>query len=180
VNWNIKCVWASVCNPIGTKLVFISLTFTSKVNKRLFIMKKNRPVTLLLFGYSMLFAVLLTATSCSKKYVFSNSAIVPAAEGSVKVKKDKNKNYGIKLGVRHLAPAENLVESRNTYVLWANTTNNGIKNLGQLRNSTGLFSKTLRSELTTATPFEPRSFFITAENKADINYPDGQVILKTN
>ncbi|SEI41008.1 hypothetical protein SAMN04487995_0480 [Dyadobacter koreensis] len=143
-------------------------------------MKKNiKSAASNLYGYSLLFAILLTINSCSKKYVFESSAIVPAAEGTIKVKKDKNENYGIKLAVRNLAPAENLVETRSTYVLWANTSGNGTKNLGQLKNSTGLFSKALRSELVTATPFEPRSFFITAENKADINYPDGQVILKT-
>ncbi|TKT90414.1 hypothetical protein FDK13_21955 [Dyadobacter frigoris] len=105
--------------------------------------------------------------------------MVPAAEGSVKYKKDKNDNYAINLSIKHLSAPERLVESRNTYVLWANTENNGIKNLGQLKSSSGLFSKALKSELKTATPFEPKSFFITAENKADISYPDGQVVLKT-
>ena len=131
------------------------------------------------FNYSVLFATMFFFTSCSKKFVFSDSAIVPAAEGTIKLKKDNNDNYGVKLSVKNLAPADKLVESRNTYVLWANTKGNGIKNLGQLKNDSGLFSKALKSELNTATPFKPESFFITAENKADINYPDGQVILKT-
>lgn len=128
---------------------------------------------------STLLALIIIFSSCSKKYVFDKSAIVPAATGTVKVKKDKNDNFGVNLTVRNLAPADNLVESRQTYVLWANTSGNGVKNLGQLKNSSGLFSKALKSELSTATPFEPRSFFITAENKADINYPDGQVVLKS-
>lgn len=132
------------------------------------------------FNYAVLLAMILFFTGCGKKFVFNNSAIVPAAEGSIKMKKDKNENYAVKLSVKNLAPADNLIESRNTYVLWANTKGNGIKNLGQLKNETGLFSKGLKSELNTATPFEPESFFITAENKADISYPDGQVILKTN
>ncbi|MCF2443609.1 hypothetical protein L0657_06530 [Dyadobacter sp. CY345] len=140
-------------------------------------MKKSFTSVLLNFLLPILMVFIIT--SCSKKFVFNNSAIVPAAEGSIKMKKDKNDNYGVKLSVKNLAPANDLVESRNTYVLWANTRNNGIKNLGQVKNETGLFSKALKSELNTATPFEPQSFFITAENKADINYPDGQVILKT-
>ena len=130
-------------------------------------------------SHSVLFAMILTCASCGKKFVFDNSAIVPAATGTIKVKKDKNDNYEVRLAVRDLAPADKLVESRNTYVLWSNTTRNGTKNLGQLKNASGIFSKALRSELNTATPFEPESFFITAENKADINYPDGQVIMKT-
>ncbi len=139
----------------------------------------TKPAASNLFRYSLLFILLMTFSSCSKKFVFSNSAIVPAATGTIKLKKDKNDNYGVKLSVRNLAPADNLIEARNTYVLWANTKGNGIKNLGQLKNETGIFSKALKSELNTATPFQPESFFITAENRADINYPDGQVILKT-
>lgn len=139
----------------------------------------KNPLPPIFLHYSILFAMMLFFTSCSKKFTFNESAIVPAAQGTIKVKKDKNDNYGVKLAVRNLAPAEKLVESRNTYVLWANTSGNGIKNLGQLKNASGLFSKALKSELNTATPFEPESFFITAENKADINYPDGQVVLRT-
>ncbi|TDE15190.1 hypothetical protein [Dyadobacter psychrotolerans] len=141
--------------------------------------KMINPSAPILFRYLLLFVMLIAFSSCSKKFIFTESAIVPAANGTIKVKKDKNENYQVDLTVTNLAPADKLVESRNTYVLWANTSGNGTKNLGQLKNVKRLFSKTLRSELKTATPFEPESFFITAENKADINYPDGQVVLKT-
>lgn len=142
-------------------------------------MKMTKPAASTLFLYSLLFILLITFSACSKKFVFDNSAIVPAAAGTIKLKKDKNDNYEVKLSVRNLAPADNLIEARNTYVLWANTKGNGIKNLGQLKNEKSIFSKALKSELNTATPFQPESFFITAENRADINYPDGQVILRT-
>jgi len=99
----------------------------------------TKPAASNLFRYSLLFILLMTFSSCSKKFVFSNSAIVPAATGTIKLKKDKNDNYGVKLSVRNLAPADNLIEARNTYVLWANTKGNGIKNLGQLKNETGIF-----------------------------------------
>lgn len=121
---------------------------------------------------------LLTISSCSRKFNFTESVIVPAAKGSVKFKKDKNENYAINLIVRDLAEPGRLIESRNTYVVWANT-NNGVKNLGQLKNASGLFSKKLKSELKTTTPFKPDGFFITAENKADITLPGGQVVLTT-
>lgn len=122
----------------------------------------------------------LAASACSRKLVFKDSAIVPAAQGSVKVKKDKNDNYAVDLSIRHLSPPERLVESRNTYVLWADTEKNGIKNLGQLKSKHGIFSKGLKSDLETVTIFEPRDFFITAERAADIPYPEGQVVLTTN
>ena len=119
-------------------------------------------------------------SACSRKLSFKESAIVPAALGSVKYKKDKNENYAIDLSVRHLSPPERLVESRNTYVVWVKTERNGLKNLGQLKTSGGLFSKALKSDLETVTTFEPRGFFITAERSADIGYPEGQVILTTD
>lgn len=133
----------------------------------------------LLLGVSF-FLIIIGMPACSKKLSFNQSAIVPAAQGNVKYKKDKNKNYAINLSVRHLSPPERLVESRNTYVVWINTERNGIKNIGQLKTSGGLFSKGLKSDLETVSIFEPRGFFITAERAADINYPEGQVILTTD
>lgn len=119
-------------------------------------------------------------TACSRKLTFRESAVVPAAQGNVKFKKDKNENYAIDLSVRHLSPPERLVESRDTYVVWSKTERNGLKNLGQLKSTRGLFRKELKSELETVTTFEPRGFFITAERAADIGYPEGQVILTTD
>lgn len=129
------------------------------------------------------FSILLMVSgisACSRKLSFKESAIVPAAQGTVKYKKDKNENYAIDLSVRHLSPPDRLVESRNTYVVWAKTERNGLKNLGQLKSSSGLFSKELKSDLETVTTFEPRGFFITAERAGDIGYPEGQVVLTTD
>ncbi len=128
----------------------------------------------------MVLLIICCMSTCTRKLSFRESAIVPAAQGNVKFKKDKNKNYAIDLSVRHLSPPERLVESRDTYVVWAKTERNGLKNLGQLRSRRGLFSKQLKSELETVTTFEPRGFFITAERAADIGYPEGQVVLTTD
>lgn len=130
--------------------------------------------------YISVLMVVCLITSCSRKLTFKESAIVPAAQGSVKYNKDKNGNYAIRLSVRHLAPPDRLVESQNTYVVWLKTERNGLKNLGQLQSSHGLVTKQLKSELRTVTTFEPRGFFISAERRADIGYPEGQVILKTD
>ena len=71
--------------------------------------------------------------------MFSTSSVVPAAEGSVKVKKDGNNNYKIDLSVTHLAEAKRHTPPRETYVVWMETEKNGRKNIGQLRMSSGLF-----------------------------------------
>ncbi len=118
--------------------------------------------------------------SCSKKMMFASSSVVPAAEGSVKYKKDKNNNYHIDLKVLHLANSNQLTPARSTYVVWMETQNNGVKNLGQLKSSGSLLSSTLKGSLSAVTPFELKSFFVTAEDNSNISYPGTEVVLKTN
>lgn len=118
--------------------------------------------------------------SCSKKMVFASSSVVPAAEGSVKYKKGKNNNYHIDLKVLHLANSNKLTPARATYVVWMETESNGTKNLGQLKSSGSLLSSTLKGSLSAVTAFQPKSFFITAEDNSNISYPGGEVVLKTN
>jgi ribosomal protein S9 len=129
--------------------------------------------------FILLFVVFCLVSSCSKKLKFSTSAIVPAAEGSVKINKDKNENYALSLNVRHLSAPDRLVEPRSLYVVWIYTNDRGVLNMGQLKSGHGLFSKALTSSLKTVTTFEPVDVFITAENEANITYPKGQVVLTT-
>ena len=122
---------------------------------------------------------ILSASSCARRMTFATSRIAPSAEGSVKIKKDKNDNYAIQLKVRHLADPKRLDPPRKTYIVWMETRRNGTKNIGNLSTSSGLFSKTLKSSLNTVSPYKPSGFFITAENAESITYPNGQVILRT-
>ncbi len=127
----------------------------------------------------LILGLIFSASSCSKKLVFSNSSIVPAAEGSVKVKKDKNNNYSIDVSIIRLAEPTKLQPAKALYLVWMDTESNGIKNLGQLKSSSSLLSKTLKASLTTNSPFKPKKIFITAEDQADIQYPGYQVVLST-
>lgn len=45
--------------------------------------------------------VIFFLSACTKKATFPVSSVVPAAEGYVKVKQDKNDNYEIKVEVKH-------------------------------------------------------------------------------
>lgn len=111
--------------------------------------------------------------------MFSNSDIVPAAVGSVKIKSDNNNNQTIEVSVKHLAPSTKLSPPQNTYVVWMVTENNGNQNIGQLNSSSGLLSKTLKASLKTVTSFNPTSFFITAEDNGNVQYPGTTVVLRT-
>ena len=131
--------------------------------------------------YSYMFALLmLLLSSCSRKLHFTRSMVVPAAEGTVKIKKDNNKNYSLDIDIRNLVESDKLVPPRKTYVAWIETDQDRNKNIGRLNSSSGLFSKTLKASLNTVTPFKPEKVFITAENDAEISYPNGEVILTTS
>lgn len=121
----------------------------------------------------------LLLQSCSRKVSFQTSQVVPAAEGSVKVKKDNNNNYKIDLKLVRLADPKRLSPSKEMYVVWMKTERNGTKNIGRLETSSGFLSKTLKSSLETVTSFKPTQVFITAEDNASVQYPAGQVVLAT-
>lgn len=119
-------------------------------------------------------------TSCARKMTFSNSYVVPAAEGNVKLKKDKNNNYIVKINIVNMAEASRLQPSKNTYVIWM-VTNEGItKNIGQLKSSKSFLSKKLTASFETVSSFDPAKIFITAEYEANIQSPGDQVVLSTD
>lgn len=134
-------------------------------------------------GKILLFAIVVFAafslSSCAKKMTFGTSSVVPAAQGSVKLKSDKNNNTSIDLSVEHLAKPGDLTPSRKTYVVWMETAGNGTKNIGSINTSSGFLSGKLKSSLKTVTPYKPTGFFITAEDDETITYPGSQVVLRT-
>ena len=133
-----------------------------------------------LFFVAILVPFIFLLNSCGgSKMAFQTSSVVPSAEGSVKVKKDKNKNYDIDLSVIRLANAERLNPPKKMYIVWMNTANDGVKKIGQLKTSSSLLSKSLKSSLKTSVPYEPKSFFITAEDDAGIEVPYGPTVLST-
>lgn len=133
-----------------------------------------------LSGVCIVLSAIVLLSSCSTKYAFATSSVVPAAEGTVKVKKDKNNNFNIELKVQRLADPKRLSPARELYIVWMETEQNGQKNIGQLKTSSSLFSGELKSSLKTVSPFKPVTFFITAEDNADVPYPSGQEVLRTN
>ena len=123
--------------------------------------------------------IVLPFTSCSRKMTFLNSSVVPAAQGSVKVKQDRNKNYVIKVEVRDLADVSRLQPPKKTYVVWMETDQGKTENLGQLLSSTSFMSNQMKGSLETVSSFNPAKIYITAENDAGIQYPGRQIVLST-
>ncbi|MGZ5247319.1 MAG: hypothetical protein ACXWV5_09780 [Flavitalea sp.] len=131
--------------------------------------------------YIFTFLILaLTITACSRKINFNDSTVVPAATGQVKVKKDHNNNYQIKLDLKHLADPQKLQIPKQLYVLWMDTEDNGTQNLGKILPEKGMFTSTIRASLETVTSMKPTRFFITAEDDGTVQYPGSEIILQTN
>ena len=136
----------------------------------------NSNIKKILVTVIILFAI-TSLTSCGKNITFQNSTVVPAAQGKVTIKKDSNKNYSIKIKISNLAEVKRLQPSKNVYVVWMETEENGTKNIGQIKSDTGFISSKLKANFETVTSFKPIKIFITAEDNQDAQYPGYQMVL---
>ncbi|HMU09643.1 MAG TPA: hypothetical protein PKC54_06530 [Ferruginibacter sp.] len=129
---------------------------------------------------TMAILMILVLASCARKMTFLTSSIVPAARGDVKVKKDNNSNYVIKIKLTNLAEVKRLEPSRHAYVVWMESHGSEIKNLGQINSSSSMLSKTLKASFETVSSSRPSKIFITAEDEASVLSPGSMVILSTS
>jgi hypothetical protein len=141
---------------------------------RLINLKKN--ILPGIFAMILIFSLFSCATSVN----FLNSAVVPAARGSVKIKTDNNKNYVIQITLSDLAEASRLQPAKLTYIVWMITDRDLTKNIGQLNSSKGFMSKQLKGSFKTVSSDKPVKIFITAEDDAAVQYPGSQVVLSTD
>ena len=129
---------------------------------------------------SILAATLIFACfSCARKTSFQTSSVVPAARGDVKVKKDGNNNYQIKIKISGLAEAKRLELVKQVYVVWLESEEHTINNLGRINSSSNLLSKNLKASFETVSSIKPIKIFITAEDEASVQYPGTYIILTT-
>ncbi len=147
---------------------FTSPSSKNNIGKRL-IRLSGKTVVFLMAAITI-----LALGSCAKKIVFPISPIVPSAQGTILFKTDKNKNYVIDLTVKHLANPDRLTPARKCYVVWIDTEQNGVINLGQLH-----ISKNMGGSLKTNSPFKPTAIFITAEDDPTIKEPGMDTVLRS-
>lgn len=124
--------------------------------------------------------MILPLSSCATKAKFLDSSIVPAAQGSVKMKTDRNKNYVIKIEIFNLALPEKLNPPKKVYIVWMDDGNNNLKNMGQVKSSAAFMSKELKASFKNISSFRPIKIFITSEYEANVQVPSQDVILSTN
>lgn len=142
--------------------------------------KYNIPLKNIILGF-LAVGLAFSLTSCAQKLTFLNSKVVPAAEGTVKVKQDSNKNYDIKIDISNLAEPERLQPPKKMYIVWMLTDQEVTKNIGQIKTSSNMLSKTLKASFETVSSFKPAKIFITAEDDPNAQSPGwGDVVLSTN
>ncbi len=144
-------------------------------------MLKPNPITKLKKWAGIVLAIftLLQVNACVSKNAFLTSAVVPAARGNVKVKKDNNQNYLIQINITYLAESDRLQPPKNTYVVWMETQQDMAKNIGQINNTQHSAAKNMKASFETVSAFDPVRIFITAENDATASYPGTPVVLTT-
>jgi hypothetical protein len=123
---------------------------------------------------------IISFSGCALKAPFLNSTIVPAAEGHVKMKTDRNKNYVIEIEIFNLALPERLDPPKKAYLVWMDDGNNNIKNMGQIKSSSPFMSKSLKASFKTISSFRPIKIFITSEYESNVQAPSSETILTTN
>ena len=116
----------------------------------------------------------------SKKVAFNTSTVVPGAEGTVKVKKDKNNNFNIDISIENLVEPKKLTPAKKAYVVWLETAEKGTKNIGQVNPSSSMFSKLKKASITTVSPYKPVKIYVTAEDDPGVEQPGTVIVLTTN
>jgi len=116
----------------------------------------------------VLSVLMFVITSCATVVKFPVSTVEPAADITAKIKKNNQNNYVIEVTANYLASVERLSPPKKMYVVWLVTSENGINNIGQMKNDNAQ-----KMKLQTLTSFEPKEIFVTAEDEANITLPSG-------
>jgi len=116
----------------------------------------------------LLSVLILLMASCATVVKFPVSSVEPSADIKAKIKNDKQNNYVIEVTANYLASAERLSPPKKMYIVWIVTKENGVSNIGQMKNDNAQIAK-----VKTLTSFEPKEIFITAEDEGTVTFPSG-------
>ncbi|PWT76582.1 MAG: hypothetical protein C5B59_06235 [Bacteroidetes bacterium] len=142
-------------------------------------MRLQLSIRLIICLFLFLTATYFTSSAQSKKVPFNTSTIDPGAEGTVKVKKDKNGNFNIDIEINNLADPSKLTPAKKEYIVWLETEK-GAKNIGQIHSSGSLLSKAKKASFSTVSPYKPVRIFISAEDDPGLEQPGNVIVLTTN
>jgi hypothetical protein len=114
--------------------------------------------------------------SGAKKYPMTADPSIPAATGTVEVKKDKkNGNIQLDIKVDHLAKPASLTPPEDVYIVWIRPSDKDAQKVGEI----GL-DKNLKGELRVVTTSKNFDVFITAEQSESVNEPSTLQLLRAH
>lgn len=99
----------------------------------------------------------------------------PAAQGTVQVNTGNNGNTTLDVKAHALAPPSSLSPAENAYVLWIQPPDQAPQNEGQIR-----VDHNENAELHAKTAYKRFSVFITAEENAKTQMPEGPKVLSAD
>jgi hypothetical protein len=131
-------------------------------------MKLNRA-----FVVSGILSVTLLAGCASNRQALSRSTSIPAAEGEIQAKEEKNGNTHLKIKVDHLAIPAAVDSDASTYVVWAEDKDSGkLTNLGAMQ-----VNDKKQGNMEAITPLKKFDVYITPEGQATAEQPSGERLL---
>ena len=154
--------------------LYILKTSSLELNKDKMKTTKTNAGTKRIFLGFLAVMIMLPLSLYAEKIPFLQSSRAPAAEGYVKVKKDRNKNYVIKIRIENLAEIESLEPAKQTYVVWMDIDGDITKNIGRINSSNNL-----KVSFETVSSFQPVKIFITTEEDEQVQEPSWNIILTT-
>jgi hypothetical protein len=110
----------------------------------------------------------------NKVHMMAGSA-TPAAQGTVIARMGSNNNIDVDLKVQSLASPSSLTPPANVYVVWIQPPDHNPQNHGQLS-----VSQNQNGELHTGTPYKRFQVFVTAEQNAQVQEPEGPKVLQAD
>ncbi|MGC1870888.1 MAG: hypothetical protein WA700_08015 [Acidobacteriaceae bacterium] len=114
--------------------------------------------------------------SSSKKFQMQANNIVPAANGTVTVKRDKNdRDSKVDVKVNNLAAPSSLAPSESVYIVWVKPNGDPPEKKGAI----GL-GNNLNGQLNVVTTARDFEVFITGEPGESVTQPSGPEVLKAH
>lgn len=99
----------------------------------------------------------------------------PAAQGTVQIKTGDNGNTNLDIHTHSLASPSSLTPAENVYVVWIKPPDQTAQNHGQLE-----VNGKQDGELNIKTPYKRFEIFITAEQNATVQTPEGPRVLSAD
>jgi hypothetical protein len=109
----------------------------------------------------------------TQTWTMTTSDSVQAAQGKVKVHREKDGNTLVKVEVERLAPPSVVQEDSVAYVVWLQPSGGQPQNVGTLK----VDGKKLKGDLETKTPFKNFQVSVTAERAGNVTQPTGPEVM---